>query len=82
MVPFGVRDDCREQCVKAGDPQGGSIRFQFFPLDCCPIADQWLWHYWASMLTFLIDTLVFTRLAVSGAFERQKQWLEGNKCLL
>lgn len=82
MVPFGVSDDFREQCVEAGDPQGGPLDFHSLPSIAAPLQSNGLWHRWASTLTFSTSTLVFTGLALSRAFERQKQWLEENKCLL
>lgn len=82
MVPFGVSDDCREQCVEAGDPQGGPLDFNSFPSIAAPLQTNGLWHRWASMLTFFIGTLVFIGLPLSRAFERQRQWLEENKCLI
>lgn len=82
MVPFWVSDDCREQCVEAGDPQGGPFDFSSFPSITVLLQTKGLWHSWACILTFLIGTLVFTMLALSRALERQRQWLEENKCLI
>lgn len=73
MVPFWVSDDDREQCVEAGDPQGGPLDFNCFPLIAVPRQTNGCWHSWACILTVLIDTLVFMRLALSRALERQRQ---------
>lgn len=53
-------------------PKGGPLDFNSFPLIAAPLQTNGLWHRWASMLAFffLIGALVFTRLALSGAFEK------------
>lgn len=73
MVPFGVSDDGRKQCVEAGDPQGGPLDFNHLPSITLPLQTNGLWHSWACILAFLIGTLVFTMLALSKASERQRQ---------
>lgn len=87
--PFPIRWSHLGSVMIAGNnvwrqviPKGGPLDFNPFPLIAAPLQTNGLWHCWASMLTFLIGTLVFTRLALSGAFERQKQWLEENKYLI
>lgn len=81
MVPFGVSDDCREQCAEAGDPQGGPLDFNPFSAIAAPLQTNGLWHCRASRLTFLIGTLVFIGLPLSRALEGRNR-LEEDKCLI
>lgn len=69
----------RNNVLEAGDPQRSPLDFNCFPSIAAPLQTSGRWHSWAGILTFLIDTLVFTMLAPSRALERQRQWWEESK---
>lgn len=69
MVPFGVSDDCGEQCVEAGDLQGGPLDFNPFSSIAAPLQTNGLWHCWAKQAHIFNRHTGVYRAALSRALE-------------